>query len=184
MHEDPPRLSFLEYGSFLAYGASLRATCRRKIVGCALFKDKRVVATGYNGAPAGAPQCDEVGHLMVDGHCVRVTHAERNAVLFSGGRDLSGGYAFVTTRPCKDCFNLFLAVGIKNIYYLEDYRKEDTEEHVEMARKEQGVILEKIDSCVVRLLQKSLEFHQGPGGLLIARNKLTIEEYNPEMMDH
>ena len=91
MPENPPRLEFLEYGALMALAASCRATCHRRLVGCALFNShKVVVATGYNGAPAGASQCDDIGCLMVDGHCKRITHAERNAVIFYDNANLKG----------------------------------------------------------------------------------------------
>lgn len=187
MLENPPRLTFLEYGIDMAFTASKRATCRRRIVGCALFNNhKRVVTTGYNGAPAGAPQCDEkgVGCLMVDGHCKRITHAERNAVIFSGGQDLKDGYAFVTTRPCKDCFDLLVAVGIAKIYYIEDYRLEDTKEYIAKVCQEKRITFEQINSNLIQLQQKGLDFHKGSGGLLTSYPDLKIEEPPKEMMDH
>ena len=185
MAENPPRLEFLEYGALMALAASCRATCHRRLVGCALFNShKVVVATGYNGAPAGAPQCNEIGCLMVDGHCKRITHAERNAVIFSGNADLKGGYSFTTIMPCRDCFDLLVAKEVKYLYYLEDYRNDEHQEYVKKICGEKGMILQKITSCVVALMQKALAFHQGPGGLLLVRSRLIIEEYIPEMMDH
>lgn len=183
--ENPPRLEFLEYGALNAVTSSCRVTCRRRIVGCAFFnKHKVVVSTGYNGAPAGAPQCDQIGHLMVNGHCERTTHAERNAVLFAGDRDLAGGYAFVTNRPCQDCFPLLVEMKIKYIYYLEEYRSEEFDEDQKRICKEKEITLEKLPYDVVALFQKAIDFHQGPGGLLVGRNKLRIIEDAKEMMDH
>jgi dCMP deaminase len=185
MPENPDRLAFLEYGALMAFAASCRATCRRRVVGCALFNShKVVVTTGYNGAPAGAPQCDEVGCLIVNGHCARITHAEKNAVLFAGNRCLKGGYSFTTIRPCRDCFDVLVAKEVKYMYYIEDYRNEDSEDYASKICRERNIVLEKLQLDLLPLLQKALDFHQGPGGLLVARNKLTIEEYTPEMMDH
>lgn len=163
----PPRLSFLEYGAYLAYAASLRATCRRKMVGCVLFNVKRVVkATGCNGAPSGAPQCDEVGCLMVDDHCARAIHAERNAVSFAGDSDLAGGYSFTTILPCRNCFDLLAAVHIKNIYYLEDYRNDEHHEYLRVVCRKKKIVIEKLDFTVEKIIQKGIAFHRGPGGLL------------------
>jgi hypothetical protein len=59
----------------IAYAVSERSTCDRAFVGCVLVLDKRILTTGFNGSPAGQDHCDEAGHLMVDGHCVRTIHA-------------------------------------------------------------------------------------------------------------
>jgi len=173
----PPRLDFLEYGTLLAYTASLRATCRRKLVGCALFNNKRVVkATGFNGAFSGAPQCDDIGCLMVDGHCMRAVHAERNAIMFSGDSDLAGGYCFITILPCRDCFNLIAAVGIKNVYYLEDYRNDEHKVYLERVANRDSIVLNKLALAIPQILEKALEFHKGPGGLFVNSQLLEISD--------
>jgi dCMP deaminase len=59
-----------------------RATCSRRSVGAVIVKDKRILATGYNGAPVGMRHCDHTGGAdMRDGHCARSTHAEQNALV-------------------------------------------------------------------------------------------------------
>ena len=65
----------------IAYAVSERSTCDRAFVGCVLVLEKRILTTGFNGSPAGQDHCDEIGHLMVDGHCVRTIHAETNAII-------------------------------------------------------------------------------------------------------
>ena len=65
----------------IAYAVSERSTCDRAFVGCVLVLEKRILTTGFNGSPAGQGHCDEIGHLMVDGHCVRTIHAETNAII-------------------------------------------------------------------------------------------------------
>ena len=60
----------------IAYAVSERSTCDRAFVGAVLVLEKRILTTGFNGSPAGQEHCDEAGHLMVDGHCVRTIHAE------------------------------------------------------------------------------------------------------------
>jgi deoxycytidylate deaminase len=65
----------------IAYAVSERSTCDRALVGCVLVLEKRILTTGFNGSPAGQEHCDEAGHLMVDGHCVRTIHAETNAII-------------------------------------------------------------------------------------------------------
>ena len=53
----------------LAVLYSTRGTCDRLRTSCVIVKNKRLVGAGYNGSPAGAPHCDDVGHLMIKGHC-------------------------------------------------------------------------------------------------------------------
>ena len=65
----------------IAYAVSERSTCDRAFVGCVLVTDKRILTTGFNGSPKGQDHCDEIGHLIVDGHCVRTIHAETNAII-------------------------------------------------------------------------------------------------------
>ena len=185
MSENPPRLTFEEGGALTAFTASSRSTCPRAHVGCALFnKNKVVKGTGYNGAPSGAPQCDEVGCLMMDGHCKRASHAEKNAIAFAGNSDLKEGYSFITIRPCRGCFDLHAAVGIAHIYYLDEYRSELHKDYIEEECKKRGIEIKRLEIDLISVFQKAFAFHQGPGGLLITRNRLTIEEYIPPMMDH
>ena len=171
----PPRLTFEEYGGYLAFTASLRATCRRQIVGCVLFNSKRVVkATGFNGAPPGAPQCDDVGCLMIDNHCARAVHAERNAVLFSGDSDLNGGYAFITIFPCRACFDLLAVVGIKHIFFLNDYRNKEHMLYAEEICLREKISVKKLALSIPELLDKAMAFHKGPGGLFAENQSLRI----------
>src|SRR3990172_8820661 len=65
----------------IAYAVSERSTCDRAFVGAVLVLEKRILTTGFNGSPAGQSHCDEVGHLLVDGHCIRTIHAETNAII-------------------------------------------------------------------------------------------------------
>jgi len=186
MPEKTERLTFLEYGALLAFAASCRSTCPRAHVGCALFNsEKVVVATGYNGAPPGEAQCDEVGCLMQDGHCVRARHAEDNACKFAGNRSLVNGYAVTTIRPCKNCFDYMARLEIKNMLYLQDYRNELAKDYIDEACVQKGIRLEKLPLNPVKLLQKALDFHQGPGGILVSDYRLSIEEQiPPSMMEH
>ena len=74
------RASWDEYFMNIARVVSTRSTCDRKHVGAVIVRDKTILSTGYNGSIRGLPHCDEVGHLMEDGHCVRTIHAEANAI--------------------------------------------------------------------------------------------------------
>lgn len=105
-----------------AYLAATRATCGRKHVG-ALIVDPyhRVVSTGYNGAPSGMPSCDEEGHEIVEGHCVRSLHAESNAIDFAG-RQAIGCTLYVTVTPCYDCTKRIVNAGIAHVLWDESYQ--------------------------------------------------------------
>ena len=79
-----------------------RGTCDRAQVGAVLVNQfNKVVSIGYNGSPHGEPHCDEVGHLLFNGHCIRTIHAEENCL---EGLTLCGKYTmYVTHYPCPKC---------------------------------------------------------------------------------
>ena len=110
----------------IAKEAATRSTCDRKHVGAVIARDKTILSTGYNGSIRGMPHCDEVGHLMEDGHCVATIHAETNAILQAAknGVRLEGSEVFITASPCWSCFKMLANTGIKKIYYGEFYRDE------------------------------------------------------------
>jgi dCMP deaminase len=118
-----------EYYMQIARYTAVRATCNRKHVGCVITVGNRVVAGGYNGAPAGLDHCDDAGHDMVDTHCIRVVHAEANTVADAARRgvSLNRGTVYVTAMPCWPCFKLLVQAGIKKVVYSEAYRIEDKE---------------------------------------------------------
>ena len=120
------RASWDEYFMNIAREVATRATCDRKHVGAVIVRDRSILATGYNGSIAGLPHCDEEGHLMEDGHCVRTIHAETNAVIQAArnGVRIDGGAIYVTASPCFSCFKLIANAGIKKIVYSEFYRDE------------------------------------------------------------
>ncbi|NIR82527.1 MAG: deaminase, partial [Gammaproteobacteria bacterium] len=76
--------------------------CPRKHVGAVIVRDKTILSTGYNGSIRGLPHCDEVGHMMEDGHCVRTIHAEINAIIQAAknGTRIDGASIYVTASPC------------------------------------------------------------------------------------
>ena len=75
------RLPWDEYFMQIAVQVSTRSTCDRKHVGAVIVRDKTILSTGYNGSVRGMPHCDDVGHMMEDGHCVATVHAEANAII-------------------------------------------------------------------------------------------------------
>ena len=111
----------------IASAVSERSTCDRASVGCVLVLDKRILTTGFNGSPAGQEHCDEIGHLMVDGHCVRTIHAETNAIIQAALHGISsrGSTCYVTHLPCINCTKALINAGIIRIVYAEAYRVDE-----------------------------------------------------------
>ncbi|MFO0666328.1 MAG: dCMP deaminase family protein [Polyangiaceae bacterium] len=108
----------------IAKVVATRATCDRKHVGAVIVRDRSILATGYNGSIRGLGHCDDEGHLMEDGHCVRTVHAEANAIVQAArnGVRLEGAMIYVTASPCWGCFRLIANAGIARVVYGEFYR--------------------------------------------------------------
>jgi len=128
------RVDWHTYFMNIARQVATRATCDRKRVGAVIVKDKNILATGYNGSISGMPHCDEVGHMMENGHCVATIHAEANAILQAAkhGVSINGADIYITASPCWNCFKLLANAGIKRIFYGEFYRDRRS---IEVAKK-------------------------------------------------
>ena len=124
-----------EYFLDIAFSVAERSTCDRAHVGAVLVRDKRILATGYNGSPAGLPHCDEVGHLMIDGHCVRTLHAEQNAIIQSAlhGVSSEGATAYVTHQPCLTCAKMLINAGVERVVYAGDYLDDNSRQFLAAA---------------------------------------------------
>ncbi len=110
----------------IARVVATRATCDRKHVGAVVVRDRTILSTGYNGSIRGLPHCDEVGHMMENGHCVATIHAEANAILQAAknGVGIDGADIYITASPCWPCFKLIANTGIRRIVFGEFYRDE------------------------------------------------------------
>lgn len=119
------RLTWDAYFMAFAKVASLRATCDRKHVGAVVVVKKQVVATGYNGSVRDMAHCDDVGHDMEAGHCVRTIHAEMNALAQAARRGVAieGASIYTTTSPCWGCFRVLVNAGIETFVYGDRYRQ-------------------------------------------------------------
>ena len=108
----------------IARQVATRATCDRKHVGAVVVRDRTILSTGYNGSIRGMPHCDEVGHMMENGHCVATVHAEANAILQAAknGVRIDGATLYTTASPCWPCFKLVANSGCVRIVYGEFYR--------------------------------------------------------------
>jgi dCMP deaminase len=120
------RASWDQYFMAIARQVATRSTCDRKHVGAVVVREKMILTTGYNGSIRGLAHCDDEGHLMEDGHCVRTVHAEANAIVQAArnGVRLEGAYIYVTASPCFGCYKLIANAGMKRIVFGEFYRDE------------------------------------------------------------
>ncbi len=111
----------------ITFQVARRSTCDRARVGAVVVKDKRILTTGYNGSPAGLPHCDEIGHLIVAGHCVRTLHAEQNAIIQAAlhGVSVAGSTIYVTHQPCLTCAKMIINAGIKRVAFAGHYPDEN-----------------------------------------------------------
>ncbi len=118
------RASWDQYFMDIARQVATRATCDRKHVGAVLVRNRTILSTGYNGSIRGLPHCDEVGHMMENGHCVATVHAEANAIIQAAknGVGIDGATIYTTASPCWPCFKLIANSGCVRIVYGEFYR--------------------------------------------------------------
>jgi dCMP deaminase len=125
------RPSWDEYFMELAEVVAKRSTCLRRNVGAVVVKDKRVLATGYNGAPSGLAHCTETGCLreklsIPSGERVemcRGLHAEQNALVQAAryGIALEGAVLYCTNQPCITCAKMLINAGIAKVVYRNPY---------------------------------------------------------------
>ena len=113
----------------IARQVATRSTCDRKQVGAVIVRDRTILSTGYNGSIRGSVHCDDAGHLLENGHCVRTVHAEANAIAQAArnGVRIDDSEIYITASPCWSCFRLLANSGVRRIYYGEFYR--DTRIH-------------------------------------------------------
>lgn len=152
------RPSWDEYFIEIMDAVATRATCDRGRSGCVIARDKRIVATGYVGAPAGVLHCDEVGHEMAtvvsdDGieskHCVRTTHAEQNAIVHAAraGVALEHATLYCNMTPCYACAKMIINAGIERVVAKKDYHAGARSKEI---FKEAGVVYELLDDVVLK----------------------------------
>ena len=145
------RPSWDEYFLKIAREVAERSTCLRRKVGAVLVRDKRILTTGYNGAPRGIAHCEEAGCLREElgvpsgqrHELCRGLHAEMNALVQAAvhGVGVSGGALYCTNQPCSLCTKMLINAGIARVVTLEGYPDELAEELL----KEAGIPLQKMD---------------------------------------
>lgn len=132
------RPSWVDYFMDITELVAKRSTCTRRAVGAILVKDKRVLSTGYNGAPSGIRHCSETGCLREQMNVpsgerhelCRGIHAEQNAIIQAAyyGVSINGATLFCTNLPCSICAKMLINSGITTIYYKSGYADSISEE--------------------------------------------------------
>jgi len=138
------RPSWDEYFLEVAKLVSKRATCVRRNVGAVLVKDKRILATGYNGAPSGLPHCLDVGCLreklgIPSGQrheLCRGLHAEQNVLVQAAlhGTSTKDSIIYITNQPCIICAKMLINAGIREIVTCGEYPDKMAQEFLKAAK--------------------------------------------------
>jgi dCMP deaminase len=125
------RMSWPEYFMNITWMVAERSTCLRRRVGAIAVRDKRILATGYNGAPASVPHCSETGcrreTLNIPSgqrhEICRGLHAEQNVIIQAALHSIQirDAIVYCTTHPCVLCTKMLINCSISAIYYAEDY---------------------------------------------------------------
>lgn len=119
------RITRDELGIKLAETYALRSTCLRSQVGAIISRDNRPISAGYCGAPAGEPDCFEVGcEIGTHNGCTRTIHAENNAILYAArfGVSVEGCTLYTTLSPCLSCARAIAQVRISRVVFRDTYR--------------------------------------------------------------
>jgi dCMP deaminase len=127
------RPSWDQYFMTITRQVAERSTCLRAKVGAVIVRDRSILATGYNGSPAGLPHCLEAGCLIyesrtpdgeVEQNCYRTIHAEINAITQAArnGSAIRDAVIYVTHTPCIHCMKVLINTGISTVYYDRPYK--------------------------------------------------------------
>jgi dCMP deaminase len=147
------RLPWPEYFMKIAFLVAERSTCLRRKVGAVAVKDKRILATGYNGAPTGLSHCLHDGCLRErlnipsgERHeLCRGLHAEQNVIIQAAvhGVVLAGADIYCTTQPCLICSKMLINCQVRSITFAQGYPDELARAMLEEA----GVAFERLGGC-------------------------------------
>ena len=134
------RPSWDSYFMKIAEDVSTRSTCLRRQVGAVIVKDKRMLTTGYNGAPTGISHCTEQNCLRIlynvpsgERHeLCRGLHAEQNAIIQAAyyGVSVNGAAIYVTHQPCSICTKMLINSGIKSFIFRAPYKDDLAQEMI------------------------------------------------------
>ena len=141
------RISWDNYFIKIAEMVSDRSTCNRAKIGAVIVRDRSILATGYNGSPAGSPHCTDVGCLVykstdpegnIEENCFRTIHAEINAITQAAknGTMINGADIYITASPCFHCLKTLINTGIKRIFFQKPYKIEKIKKLLESSHVE------------------------------------------------
>jgi dCMP deaminase len=131
-HTSAPRPTWDDYFMQIAGLVAQRSTCLRRQVGALLVQNRRLLATGYNGAPQGLPHCHELDGCLREQMGIppgerqelcRALHAEQNAIIQAAvhGVELADVTCYSTTQPCVTCAKMLINANVRRIVYEGDY---------------------------------------------------------------
>ena len=146
------RLSWDEYFMTITRQVAERSTCTRAKVGAVIVRDRSILATGYNGSPAGMPHCTEVGCLIyesktptgdIEQNCFRTIHAEINAIAQAAknGASIRDASIYITHTPCIHCLKVLVNTGIRAIFYEKPYKIDTVQDII----RQTGVALHQVN---------------------------------------
>jgi dCMP deaminase len=141
-----------EYFMEIASVVAKRSTCLRNQVGALFVRNKRILTTGYNGAPSNLPHCDEVGCAregVASGtrhELCRAVHAEQNAIIQAAlhGVSIEGATLYCTHQPCILCAKMMINARIKKVVYRQSYPDETALKFLKQAGVEILELTEKV----------------------------------------
>lgn len=163
MNADQKRKDVVHWLIGLFY--SLLGTCNRlRTSTLVIDKDSRIRGLGVNDSVAGTPSCDEIGHLLIDGHCLRTNHGEENAIISTAREHLNGATVQIITTPCINCVKKLLQAGVARIEFVDSYANALGREHIEELCQKRGVPLIAKDMDWEKLFQEALDLLSQPGG--------------------
>lgn len=139
-----------EYFMELATVVAKRSTCLRNQVGAVIVKDKRILSTGYNGAPRNLPHCFEIGCIRQQNNIAsgtrhelcRAVHAEQNAIIQAAlhGVSIENATVYCTHQPCILCAKMLINSNIEKVVFMTVYPDKEALNFFEMA----GVKVERL----------------------------------------
>jgi dCMP deaminase len=160
------RPSWDKFWFTIAMMYSTRGTCDRLRTATVVVKNNRLVSAGYNGSPPGADHCDDIGHLMINGHCERTIHGEANAVINADRNLLKGAEVYILGTPCLRCANELIGAGVTKIHCLGKYETALGSEVLNTLARTTSTELIYHDYAPEKLLEEALVVLQSKGGIL------------------
>ncbi|MBP7785866.1 hypothetical protein KA062_01275 [Patescibacteria group bacterium] len=166
MSEKNERPTWDEFWFQLALLYSTRATCDRLRTATVIVKNNRQVGAGYNGSVPGADHCDDVGHLIINGHCERTLHGEQNAIINSTREGLLGSTAYILGSPCLRCFKELVAAGVVEIKCLGTYGNSLGKDSIFEIALQTGVSIKFFNYDPRGLIESAIRVLERKGGRL------------------